>query len=218
MQERYEPRTCSHARLPLWCVSKQPLEWDFLECTLKPVPFPFASAAWRTHEKLLAEQALIPAKEAKELLFRLVADGIVTVQEVPRRVDRHPQFTFYAFQADFDHLCSLFTDTCHRSLLNLRRRRHMEVARHRATTEELVNACGNVAPSLEEGTAISGTNVSESAEAMHARLVRNAEMQETNVAKMLAAESRLDETLFILRDLHWRLWMMASLRRDGLSK
>ena len=55
-------------------------------------------------EKSLAEQALVSAKEAKELLFRLVADGVVTVQEVPRRADRHPQFTFYVFQADFDHL------------------------------------------------------------------------------------------------------------------
>ncbi len=50
-------------------------------------------------EKGLAEQTLIPAKEAKELLFKLVTDGVVQVQEVPRRADRHPQFTFYVFMA-----------------------------------------------------------------------------------------------------------------------
>jgi hypothetical protein len=35
-------------------------------------------------------------------------------------------------------------------------------------------------------------------------------VQESDVAKLLALESRLDETLFLLRDMHWRLWMMAS--------
>ena len=93
--------------------------------------------------------------------------------------------------------CSLFSDACHRSLLNLRRRRHMEVARLRATNDELVHAKA-AAPTPEDapsspgavtapapassaqGPAAGSAAASESAEAVLARLLRFAEMQVGN--------------------------------------
>lgn len=50
-------------------------------------------------EKIIADCALIDAKTCRILLFKMVMDGFLTQQELPRRPDRHPQHTYYMFHA-----------------------------------------------------------------------------------------------------------------------
>ncbi len=50
-------------------------------------------------EKQISDSIMMPLRDARMSAFALVTGGIVELQEVPRRPDHHPQFTFYLFRA-----------------------------------------------------------------------------------------------------------------------
>lgn len=50
--------------------------------------------------KAVAEAAMLPAKEGRALLYTLLRDGAVAVQDVPRGADRAPSRTLYTWRAD----------------------------------------------------------------------------------------------------------------------
>ena len=50
-------------------------------------------------EKQVSDLLMIPQKEARLTAFGLLQKGYINVQEVPKRPDHHPQFTFYLFSA-----------------------------------------------------------------------------------------------------------------------
>lgn len=53
--------------------------------------------------KQLAEQALLPERDARPLLLRLLQDEYVFLQEVPRTADRNPKTTFYLWYVSLPH-------------------------------------------------------------------------------------------------------------------
>ncbi len=50
-------------------------------------------------EKMVADLVLAEAKGVRVLLWKMVGEGLLTMQEVPRRPDRNPQYTSYLFCA-----------------------------------------------------------------------------------------------------------------------
>jgi hypothetical protein len=67
---------------------------------------PLASYAIRTllhcgplEERHLSDMLMVPQKESRTVASSLLHRGFVDVQEIPRRPDHHPQFTFYLFSA-----------------------------------------------------------------------------------------------------------------------
>jgi hypothetical protein len=50
-------------------------------------------------EKSISDLIMLPQKDARTAAFSLLASGVVSIQEVPRRPDHHPQFTFFLFEA-----------------------------------------------------------------------------------------------------------------------
>jgi hypothetical protein len=80
-------------------------------------------------EKYVSDKALLEPKTARMLLFKMVSDGILTSQELPRRPDRNPQHTIYLFNAHWDRVLALLADETCRSVLFLRIRLAMEKKR-----------------------------------------------------------------------------------------
>jgi hypothetical protein len=76
---------------------------------------------------------------------------------------------------DLDHLECLLTDTTHRALINVRRRRHMEVARLRATQGELNRMVCTLTPDEATDTAV--PLAADSTEALMERLHSSAAAQ-----------------------------------------
>lgn len=50
-------------------------------------------------EKHMSDLLMVPQREARAVAFQLMQRGYVELQEVPKRPDHHPQFTFYTFAA-----------------------------------------------------------------------------------------------------------------------
>lgn len=59
------------------------------------------------HQKLelkqIAELALLPERDTRPLLMRLLQDELVMLQEVPRTADRNPKTTFYLWHVSLPH-------------------------------------------------------------------------------------------------------------------
>ena len=166
-------------------------------------------------EKTACEMAMMPTREGRETLYALTAAGVLAVQEVPKRPDHLPLYTYFLFRADFSTLLSAAVEEAHTHLINLRLRRRLEMGRLRATCADsdgaLVTAGGGgTAPAavVADGDAVAGAPslAGISAGGPRALLPAVIATQSAGVAKLFLSELRLDAHLFLVRDLHWRLW------------
>ncbi|CAN0240144.1 unnamed protein product, partial [Laminaria digitata] len=55
-------------------------------------------------QQQVGEMAMLPPSEARERLYRLLKDRMVSVQEVPKRADRNPNTTFYLWNIKHDQV------------------------------------------------------------------------------------------------------------------
>ena len=127
---------------------------------------------------------MLEPKGARRLLFRMVADGLLTLQELPRRPDRNPQHTTFLFCAHWDRVLALLADHVCRGVFFMRVRHRMEAGRLAAARRDGV-AHGAGAGAEEEAGAGAG-------------VLRR--LQE-GVDKLEASMLRCDETLFVLSEL-----------------
>lgn len=70
-------------------------------------------------QKQVADVAMIPGKEAKELLYTLLAESFVSLQEIPRTPDYAPSRTFYLFSVHLLQLARTVLQNCYKALGNL---------------------------------------------------------------------------------------------------
>ena len=64
-------------------------------------------------QKQVADMAMIPSREAKEMLYSLLAESFVTLQEVPRTPDYAPSRTFYLFSFNLPHVARIVLERCY---------------------------------------------------------------------------------------------------------
>ena len=72
--------------------------------------------------KQLAEQALLPEKDARPLLWALLQAGYVLLQEVPRSNDRNPKTTTYLWHVSLTHAYRTFEEELLETIRRLQRR------------------------------------------------------------------------------------------------
>lgn len=70
-------------------------------------------------QKQVSELAMVPFKDAKELLYKLYSEGFLAIQELHRTPDFSPLRTFYLFHVPLDKLRSKLLMTCHKAIYNL---------------------------------------------------------------------------------------------------
>ncbi|CAM9806513.1 unnamed protein product [Scytosiphon promiscuus] len=75
-------------------------------------------------QQQVGEMAMIPPGDARERLYRLLRDRMVSVQEVPKRADRNPNTTFYLWTIKHDQVAQVVLDSLYKAMLNMRLRRN----------------------------------------------------------------------------------------------
>lgn len=149
-------------------------------------------------------------KDAKEALYRMLADGVLSQQEVPKRPDHHPQFTFFLFRAELHKLLTLMTERSHHALLNVRRRRRMETGRLAEATAIATATAGAAAVAGAAPITVSlGAASSGGMTKARARMLNAPRVMSAGVDRLLLSEARLDATLLLARDMHWLNWKAA---------
>lgn len=86
----------------------------------------------RLEEKQVGELALLPAKEARIVLYKLLAAHFIELQEVPRKSDHNPQFTFFLWSVNQEQMFETIVQNLHKGLMNMLIRSQVELAHHEA--------------------------------------------------------------------------------------
>ncbi|EFJ13334.1 hypothetical protein SELMODRAFT_424745 [Selaginella moellendorffii] len=75
-----------------------------------------------SEQKAISEKCLIPDKEAWQLLYQLMKERYIELQEVPKSAgDRAPARTFYLWHVDFSKLSSVVLEDMYHAAYNLHR-------------------------------------------------------------------------------------------------
>ncbi|XP_046574318.1 DNA-directed RNA polymerase III subunit RPC3-like [Haliotis rubra] len=102
-------------------------------------------------QKQIEECAMIPAKEAKELLYSMFAENFVSITEISKTPDHAPSRTFYLFKVDIDQVARMLLERCYKALANAMMRREMEVADHKRLLDKQERVEAIIASLEQEG-------------------------------------------------------------------
>lgn len=78
----------------------------------------------------IEEAAMMPAKETKDVCYRLFTENILSLTEIPRTPDHAPSRTLYLFHLHFDNLVRLLLDRSYKAVSNLKERWWHETQRN----------------------------------------------------------------------------------------
>lgn len=73
-------------------------------------------------QKQISQFAMIHMNEARTLLYKMLQEGIVQLQEVPKSVDHNPIRTFYLWNVDLPTVYEVLTENMYKGVRNLRMR------------------------------------------------------------------------------------------------
>ncbi|CAH0482254.1 unnamed protein product [Peronospora belbahrii] len=94
-------------------------------------------------QQTISEQALLPSNDARHRLYQLYTDKLLKIQEIPKRADHNPAFTFFCWSVDVPQMQARIAEHVQDSLCRLRRRRKFEAEENKeliARSEQLVEA------------------------------------------------------------------------------
>ncbi|CAI5705585.1 hypothetical protein KXD40_000856 [Peronospora effusa] len=94
-------------------------------------------------QKTIGELALLPSNDARHRLYELYTDKLLKMQEISKRADHNPAFTFFCWSVDVPQMQARITERVQDSLCRLRRRRKFEAEENKeliARSEQLVEA------------------------------------------------------------------------------
>jgi len=129
--------------------------------------------------KSVWDLAMLPKKDANEVLCRMLKSGYVGLQEVPRTADHSAQRTFFLWYVDMDKILKLVEDDMLRSLQWLLQKREEK----RQESEELIGVGGEVSDLAAAPAQMQQYNALQ-----------------TSIERLEQAVLRIDETLLLLAD------------------
>ncbi|XP_035758014.1 DNA-directed RNA polymerase III subunit RPC3 [Egretta garzetta] len=77
-------------------------------------------------QKQVEDFAMIPAKEAKDMLYKMLSENFVSLQEIPKTPDHAPSRTFYLYTVNVLSSARMLLHRCYKSVANLMERRQYE--------------------------------------------------------------------------------------------
>ncbi|NWR81522.1 RPC3 polymerase, partial [Centropus unirufus] len=77
-------------------------------------------------QKQVEDFAMIPAKEAKDMLYKMLSENFVSLQEIPKTPDHAPSRTFYLYTVNVLSSARMLLHRCYKSVANLMERRQHE--------------------------------------------------------------------------------------------
>lgn len=87
-------------------------------------------------QKQVEDFAMIPAKEAKEMLYRMLSESFVALQEIPKTPDHAPSRTFYLYTVNVPSAARMLLHRCYKSVANLMERRQFETKENKRLLEK----------------------------------------------------------------------------------
>ncbi|GLB35149.1 putative RNA polymerase III subunit RPC82 [Lyophyllum shimeji] len=137
-------------------------------------------------EKQVSKIVMMAPKDVRPLLAALAADSLISTQEVPKSADRNPTRTFYLWYVDLHKAYSVILGDLYKTLYNIGMRR---------SAEEETSEVKAVLEKRER------SDVSQD-ESLLSRLERDILSEwEAKQKKLTVLEGRVEETMFVLKDL-----------------
>jgi len=134
----------------------------------------------------LAKVAMMTAEQIRTLLTSLSEDSLVSIQEVPKGADRNPQRTYYLWYVDLNKAYSVILGKMYKTLYNISVRRDAE--EQEPTVKAVLEKCKR-------------SDVQED-DSLLTRMEKEVlQGWEERRRKLSILEMRVEETVFILRDL-----------------
>ncbi|NXX99685.1 RPC3 polymerase, partial [Centropus bengalensis] len=87
-------------------------------------------------QKQVEDFAMIPAKEAKDMLYKMLSENFVSLQEIPKTPDHAPSRTFYLYTVNVLSSARMLLHRCYKSVANLMERRQHETKENKRLLEK----------------------------------------------------------------------------------
>nr|KAG5703652.1 hypothetical protein BaRGS_002526 [Batillaria attramentaria] len=145
--------------------------------------------------------AMIPAKETKELLYRMMQENFVTFTELAKTPDHAPSRTLYLFNVNLRQVAAMLLERCYKAVGNAMVRRSLEVSEHKRLLDKQERVEAIIASLEQQHQA--GAEVDEAQKEEIREMITPPERQQLNRVKTVAnrlelSELQVDETIFIL--------------------
>ncbi|KAM6039508.1 DNA-directed RNA polymerase III subunit RPC3 isoform 2-T2 [Chlamydotis macqueenii] len=147
-------------------------------------------------QKQVEDFAMIPAKEAKEMLYKMLSENFVTLQEIPKTPDHAPSRTFYLYTVNVPCSARMLLHRCYKSVANLIERRQFETKENKRLLEKSQRVEAILASM--QATGAEQAQLQEIEEMITAPERQQLETLKRNVNKLDASENQVDETIFVL--------------------
>jgi DNA-directed RNA polymerase III subunit RPC3 len=140
----------------------------------------------KVSEQQVGKVGMMPPKEVRPLLSAMSADGLVSMQEVPKSADRNPSRTFYLWYVDPRKSAAVVLGQMYKTLYNIAKRRAAE------GEEPLVKAVleKRARSDVEQDEGLLTRNERE--------IIRE---WEGKCERLTVLERRVDEAMFVLKDM-----------------
>ncbi|NXQ58404.1 RPC3 polymerase, partial [Anthoscopus minutus] len=173
---------------------------------IPPLPHRFGSRCARIFRLLLRKKhleqkqvedfAMIPAKEAKDMLYRMLSENLVSLQEIPKTPDHAPSRTFYLYTVNVMAAARMLLHRCYKSVANLMERRQHEMRENKRLLEKSQRVEAILASM--QATGAEAAQLHEVEEMITGPERQQLETLKRNVNKIDASENQVDETIFVL--------------------
>jgi DNA-directed RNA polymerase III subunit RPC3 len=140
----------------------------------------------KTAETQIGKVGMMPPKEVRPLLSAMAADGLVSMQEVPKSADRNPSRTFYLWYVDLKKAAAVVLGQLYKIQYNIGKRRAAE------GEDPLIKAVieKRARSDVEQDEGLLTRNEREMIQEWDARCER-----------LTVLEMRVDEAVFALKDM-----------------
>lgn len=147
-------------------------------------------------QKQVEDFAMIPAKEAKDMLYTLLSQNLVQLQEIPKTPDYAPSRTFYLYTVNQLPTARMLLQNCFKTVANLVERRLFE-SRESKRLLEKSQRIEAILASLQASGA-EPEQLTEVEEMITAPEKQQLEALRLHINKLDSAENQVDETIFLL--------------------
>uniref|UniRef100_A0A8C6EFD7 DNA-directed RNA polymerase III subunit RPC3 n=1 Tax=Microcebus murinus TaxID=30608 RepID=A0A8C6EFD7_MICMU len=147
-------------------------------------------------QKQVEDFAMIPAKEAKDMLYKMLSENFISLQEIPKTPDHAPSRTFYLYTVNILSAARMLLHRCYKSIANLIERRQFETKESKRLLEKSQRVEAIIASM--QATGAEEAQLQEIEEMITAPERQQLETLKRNVNKLDASEIQVDETIFLL--------------------
>ncbi|XP_055884180.1 DNA-directed RNA polymerase III subunit RPC3-like [Biomphalaria glabrata] len=149
----------------------------------------------QVEQKQVEERAMLPPKEAKELLYKMFAENFITLTELSKTPDHAPTRTFYFFNVSLIQVSRMILERCYQAISNMMVRRQKCLSENKRLLDKQDRVEAIIASLDAEGA----IEQKEEVEQMVTPSEKAQLKKISDAAKTLElSEIQLDQTIFIL--------------------